>query len=37
MSEDSLCASLGFCRIDSIRQHFQDLYQDTINNNKRLF
>ncbi len=25
-----LFASLGFHRIDSTRQHFQDLYQDTI-------
>jgi hypothetical protein len=30
MSEDSLRASLGFRRVDSIRRHFRNLYQDTI-------
>ncbi len=30
MSEDSLQASLGFRRVDSIRHHFRNLYQDTI-------
>jgi hypothetical protein len=30
VSEDCLCASVGFRRVDSMLQHFKDLYQDTL-------
>jgi hypothetical protein len=30
LTEDLIRASVGFCRIDTIKSHLQDLYQDTI-------
>jgi len=30
MTEDFLCAGLGFCRIDAIKSKFADLYKDTV-------
>jgi hypothetical protein len=30
ISEDSLCASVGFCRVDMLKQHLHELYLDTI-------
>jgi hypothetical protein len=30
LSEDFVCASMGFRRIDTVKQHFHDLYQDSI-------
>jgi hypothetical protein len=29
-TEDYLCASVGFCRVDTIKGHLNTLYQDTI-------
>jgi hypothetical protein len=28
--EDYICTSIGFCRINTIKTHLKDLYQDTI-------
>jgi hypothetical protein len=30
MSEDYLCACVGFCRVDTLERHFDHLYQPTI-------
>jgi hypothetical protein len=30
MSEDLLRASVGFCRVDTLKKHYQDLYNNTI-------
>jgi hypothetical protein len=29
-TEDSIRASVGFCRIDTIKKHFKTFYQDTV-------
>lgn len=29
-TEDILCSSIGFCRVDTMKQHLSHLYQDTI-------
>jgi hypothetical protein len=31
MTEDYLCACVGFRRINTLRKHFKTLYQDTVN------